>query len=43
MNMCIARKNGYFGGQVKKCASYNRVCVYDKNGEIIKVSRRILF
>ena len=33
MNMCIARKNGYFGGSGEKCASYNRVCVYDKNGE----------
>ena len=27
MNMCIARKNGYFGGSGEKCASYNRVVV----------------
>lgn len=39
MNMSIARKNGYFGGSGEKCASYNRVCVYDKNGKIIKVSK----
>jgi len=39
MNMSIARKNGYFGGSGKNCASYNMVCVYDKDGKRIKITK----